>query len=86
MKILLLFTHLQVVPNLYEFISSAQHKRRYFEDVLSTSPISPFKISLLPRGGALFEASLAQRSKCVTSLIAGGSKQSRFGAKQSFVH
>jgi len=21
----------QVVPNLYEFISSAQHKRRYFE-------------------------------------------------------
>ncbi|XDV20655.1 hypothetical protein PO909_025950 [Leuciscus waleckii] len=71
------FAHLQVVPNLYEFISSAQHKRRYCEDVLSTSPISPGKRSLLPGGGALFAGSLAQRSKCVTSLIAGGSKQSR---------
>jgi len=25
-------THPQVVPNLYEFISSAEHKRRYFEE------------------------------------------------------
>ncbi len=26
------FTHPQVVPNPYEFISSVEHKRRYFEE------------------------------------------------------
>jgi len=26
-----LFTYSQVVSNLYEFFSSAEHKRRYFE-------------------------------------------------------
>jgi len=26
------FTHPQVVPNLYEFFSSAEHKSRYFKD------------------------------------------------------
>jgi len=26
------FTHPQVVPNLYEFLSSAEHKRRHFEE------------------------------------------------------
>jgi len=31
MKILS-FTHPQVVPNLYEFLSSAEHKRRYFKE------------------------------------------------------
>ncbi len=31
-KILLLFTHPQVVPNLYKFLSSVEHKRRYFEE------------------------------------------------------
>jgi len=25
------FTHPQVVPNLYEILSSVEHKRRYFE-------------------------------------------------------
>ncbi len=30
--ILSLFIPLQVVPNLYEYLSSAEHKRRYFED------------------------------------------------------
>ncbi len=28
------FTHPQVVPNLYEFICSAKHKGRYFEESL----------------------------------------------------
>jgi len=26
------FTHPQVVPNLYEFLSSVEHKRRYFRE------------------------------------------------------
>ncbi len=33
MKILALFTHPQVVPNLYEFLSHAEHKRRYFDEL-----------------------------------------------------
>jgi len=32
MEILSSFIHPQVVPNLYEFLSSAEHKRRYFEE------------------------------------------------------
>ncbi len=32
MKILSSFIHLQVVPNLYEFPSSVQHKGRYFKE------------------------------------------------------
>jgi len=32
MKILSSFAHPQVVPNLYEFILSAEHKRKYFEE------------------------------------------------------
>ncbi len=32
MKLLSLFNHPQVVLNLYEFISSAEHKRMYFEE------------------------------------------------------
>jgi len=31
MKILSSLTHPHVVPNLYEFLSSAEHKGRYFE-------------------------------------------------------
>ncbi len=34
MKILSSFTHPQVVPNLYEFLCSAKHNRRYFEESL----------------------------------------------------
>ncbi len=34
MKILSSFTHPQVVPNLYEFLCSAKHKGRYFEESL----------------------------------------------------
>ncbi len=34
MKILSSFTHLQVVPNLYECLCSAEHKGRYFEESL----------------------------------------------------
>jgi len=42
-KIVSLFTHPQVVPNLYEFLSSAEHKRRYFEECLSLNPCgAPF--------------------------------------------
>ncbi len=32
MKILSSFTHPQVVPNLYEYLSSAEHKGRYSEE------------------------------------------------------
>jgi len=32
MKILLSFTHPHVVANLYEFLSSTEHKGRYFEE------------------------------------------------------
>jgi len=32
MKIRSIFAHPQVVPNLYEFLSSAEHKRGYFEE------------------------------------------------------
>jgi len=32
MKIVSSFTHPHVVPNLYEFLSSAEHKKRYFEE------------------------------------------------------
>jgi len=34
MKILSSFTHPQVVANLYEFLSSAEHKGKYFEERL----------------------------------------------------
>ncbi len=34
MKILSSFTHPQVVPNLHEFLCSAEHKGRYFEESL----------------------------------------------------
>ncbi len=34
MKIRSSFTHPQVVPNLYEFLCSAEHKGRYFEESL----------------------------------------------------
>ncbi len=36
MKIRSSFTHPQVVPNLYEFLCSAEHKGRYFEESLSS--------------------------------------------------
>jgi len=32
MKMLLSFTQPHAVPNLYEFLSSVEHKRRYFEE------------------------------------------------------
>jgi len=34
-KSLTSFTHPQVFSNLYEFLSSAEHKRRYFEESCS---------------------------------------------------
>jgi len=34
MKILSSFTHYQVVPYLFEFLSSSEHKERYFEERL----------------------------------------------------
>ncbi len=34
MKILSSFTHPQVVPNLYEYLCSAEYKGRYFEESL----------------------------------------------------
>jgi len=36
------FTHLDVVANLYEFLSSAEHKRRHFEERLEpNSSLAP---------------------------------------------
>jgi len=35
MKILSVFTHPHVVPNLYVFICSAEHKGRYLEESVS---------------------------------------------------
>ncbi len=32
MKFLSLFTHIHVVPNLYEFLSYVEHARRYFKN------------------------------------------------------
>jgi len=43
MKILSSFTRPSVVSNLYEFLSSAEHKGRYFEDRLEPiSCLAPF--------------------------------------------
>jgi len=36
MKILSSFTHPQGVVNLYEFLSPAEHKRKYFEEFRKT--------------------------------------------------
>ncbi len=36
MKILSSFTHPQVVPNLYEFLCSAEHKGRYLIEIISS--------------------------------------------------
>ncbi len=32
-KTLSSFAHLHVVPNLYDFLSSAEHKTKYYEDI-----------------------------------------------------
>ncbi len=34
------FTHLHVVPNLYEFISAVEHKIRYFEECLGYNQLA----------------------------------------------
>jgi len=44
------FTHSQVVPNLYEFLCSAEHKRRYFEERLE--PNRGGKNTMKVNGGA----------------------------------
>jgi len=40
MKILSVFTHPHVVPNLYVFICSAEHKGRYLEDIFPTTVVN----------------------------------------------
>jgi len=47
MKILSVFTHPHVVPNLYVFICSAEHKGRYLEENLSNRSHSPLTTILL---------------------------------------
>ncbi len=49
MQILSSFTHPQVVPNLYECLSSAEHKVRYFEECgkLSSSVVTLTSIVFL---------------------------------------
>jgi len=41
MKILSVFTHPQVVPNLYVFICSAEHKGRYLEECFNQTDLIP---------------------------------------------
>jgi len=41
MKILSVFTHPRVVPNLYVFICSAEHKRRYLEECFNQTDLIP---------------------------------------------
>jgi len=41
MKILSSFTHLQVVPNLYVFICSAEHKGGYLEECFNQTDLIP---------------------------------------------
>jgi len=41
MKILSLFTHPHVVPNLYVFICSAEHKGRYLEECFNQTDLIP---------------------------------------------
>jgi len=41
MKILSSFTHPQVVPNLYVFICSAEHKERYLEECFNQTDLNP---------------------------------------------
>jgi len=41
MKILSVFTHPQVVQNLYVFICSAEHKGRYLEESINQTDLIP---------------------------------------------
>jgi len=41
MTILSVFTHPHVVPNLYVFICSAEHKRRYLEECFNQTDLIP---------------------------------------------
>jgi len=41
MKILSVFTHPHVVPNLYVFICSAEHKGRYLEECFNPTDLIP---------------------------------------------
>jgi len=41
MKILSSFTHPQVVPNLYVFICSTEHKGRYLEECFNQTYLNP---------------------------------------------
>jgi len=41
MKILSVFTHPQVVPNLYVFICSVEHKGRYLEECFNQTDLIP---------------------------------------------
>jgi len=41
MKILSSFTHPQVVPNLYVFICSAEHRGRYLEECFNQTDLNP---------------------------------------------
>jgi len=41
MKILSVFTHPHVVPNLYVFFCSAEHKGRYLEECFNQTDLNP---------------------------------------------
>jgi len=41
MKILSVFTHPQVVPNLYVFICSTEHEERYLEECFNQTDLNP---------------------------------------------
>jgi len=46
-KILSIFTHPYVVPNLYVFICSAEHKGRYLEECFNQTDLIPGEFSFL---------------------------------------
>jgi len=49
MKILSSFTHPQVVANLHEFLSSSEHKGKYFEERLEPNSCLPQLTSIVEK-------------------------------------
>ncbi len=63
MKIVSSFTHPQVVPNLYEYLCSAEHKGRYFEESLQPGCFGAPLTSIIGKKNG------SQPQNCSVSLI-----------------
>ncbi len=85
MLILSSFTHPQVVPNLYECLSSAEHKVRYFEECgkLSSSVVTltsiVFVFPTMEVNGATKQPSYKLSSKYLSLCSAEQRNSYRFG-------